>query len=232
MNCRDTVRLLNAYADAELELAGTLAVEEHLQRCPRCRAQEANLRSLRAAVRRHTDFQAAPDALRRRLQASYGRKRAGAVGFRGWFAIAVPVFAVLVLSALAGLAGLSLGGSAPPTTQGKVVYHVATSDNAGAALRNLANHLEASPEVKVVVVAHNDGVDFLLRGARDESGRFYESAVGKFRERGVEFRVCNNTLVRRNIDATQVIPGAALVPSGIAEISRLQSQEGYAYMRL
>ena len=29
-----------------------------------------------------------------------------------------------------------------------------------------------------------------------------------------------------------VVPDASLVPSGIAEISRLQEREGYAYMRM
>lgn len=39
-------------------------------------------------------------------------------------------------------------------------------------------------------------------------------------------------LVRQSIEANRVVPGAVLVPSGIAEIGRLQSEEGYAYMRL
>jgi intracellular sulfur oxidation DsrE/DsrF family protein len=84
----------------------------------------------------------------------------------------------------------------------------------------------------VVVVAHNEGVNFLLRGARDENGRLVEPVVHAFRGRGVEFRVCTNTLVRRKMDAGLVVPDATLVPSGIAEISRLQEKEGYAYMRM
>jgi intracellular sulfur oxidation DsrE/DsrF family protein len=83
-----------------------------------------------------------------------------------------------------------------------------------------------------VVVAHNAGIEFLLRGARDENGRPYEEIVRDFRERGVEFRVCGNTLKRRRIDTTAVIPEAVLVPSGIAELARLQGREGYVYLRL
>lgn len=233
MNCRDTIHLLNGYVDAELDLPGALTIEEHLQTCPRCRTQEATLRSLRSAVQRHTNFQAAPDSLRARLQASYGRKSSGGCRWsRQRLAFAVPAFAVLVVVAFIGFTGLKEEKSSPARGSSKIVYHISHSDTASTALRNLANHLEASPEVKVVVVAHNDGVDFLLRGARDESGQLYEAAVGKFKERGVEFRVCNNTLVRRSINSGQVIPEAHLVPSGIAEISRLQSREGYAYMKL
>jgi intracellular sulfur oxidation DsrE/DsrF family protein len=123
--------------------------------------------------------------------------------------------------------------AAPPAAQPmRVVYHISSSDTASAALRNLANHLQAAPGVKVVVVAHNNGVDFLLRGARDESNRPYAGAVKAFSERGVEFRVCYNTLERRQIASSEVIAEATLVPSGIAEIGRLQSREGFAYMRL
>lgn len=232
MNCRDTARFLNPYVDGELDLTSALAIEEHLQTCPRCRAQETELRSLRAAMRRHTDFQAAPESLRWRLQARYGHKNTGATFLGRRIALAVPALAALSLIALAGLTALNGNGGAAGQNRGKVVYHIASSDNVGAALRNLANHLDASPGVKVVVVAHNDGVNFLMRGARDEGGRPFEATVRRFTARGVEFRVCNNTLVRQSIDSTNVIPGAVLVPSGIAEISRLQSEEGYAYMKL
>jgi hypothetical protein len=55
--------------------------------------------------------------------------------------------------------------------------------------------------------------------------------VRELRERGVEFRVCTNTLTRKHIDARTVVPEAVLVPSGIAEMSRLQGREGYTYLR-
>ena len=140
--------------------------------------------------------------------------------------------------AVVALAAWTLRGTLEPAPAnvargtGKVVYHVSSSQNAGAALRTLRNHLEASPETKVVVVAHNEGVDFLLRGARDESGQLFAASVRQFKDRGVVFRVCNNTLVRRKIDGGGILPEATLVPSGIAEISRLQEREGYTYMRM
>lgn len=231
MNCQDISRLLNAYVDTELDLGTAVSIEEHLQACVRCREHERGLRTVRSVVRRHTDFRTAPDSLRSRLEMAYGSRRVSPPSILRRRSLMVVGFAMVLLTALA-----ALRGSVEPATSvgaaSRVVYHISNSDNAGAALRNLANHLEASPGVKIVVIAHNDGVDFLLRGARDESGRPYAATVAKFRERGVEFRVCKNTLVRRNIDTGEVIPGAALVPSGIAEIGRLQSEEGYAYMRL
>jgi intracellular sulfur oxidation DsrE/DsrF family protein len=231
MNCRDVFRLLDAHVDGELDLAHALALEAHVGACTRCRSREAEVRALREVVRRHTAVERAPAALQARIEHACATPAAGAFRSRRRLALAIPAAAVLGFAA-----GVMI---ARPDTEhasahgvSKIVYHIASSQHAEAALRNLANHLEAAPEVKVVVVAHNDGVDFLLRGARDGGGRLYEAAVQKFNELGVEFRVCGNTLVRRRIDTSNVIPEAVLVPSGIAEISRLQIEEGYAYMKL
>ena len=49
--------------------------------------------------------------------------------------------------------------------------------------------------------------------------------------KGVEFRVCAFTLQSRNIDPKQVIEEAKLVPSGVAEVSRLQAREGFVYLK-
>ncbi|WP_334133900.1 DsrE family protein, partial [Tepidimonas sp.] len=49
--------------------------------------------------------------------------------------------------------------------------------------------------------------------------------------RGVEFRVCNNTLVARKIDAAKLLPEAKIVPSGVAEVAKLQAREGFVYLR-
>jgi len=233
MNCRDTVRLLNGYVDAELDPSGVLGVEEHLQGCPRCRAHHASLRAVQTAVRRHTEFQAAPPSLRARLKARYGHERAGSVAkLRSWLAFAAPGLAALMLAAWIGFGNIVDRPNDPAQTRAKVVFQISQSGSASTALRNLANHLEASPNATVVVVAHNDGVDFLLRGTRDESGQLFEPAVAALKSRGVDFRICGNTLTRRQIDTARIIPAATLVPSGVAEISRLQTQEGYAYLRL
>lgn len=233
MNCRDALRLLDGYVDVELDLTGALAIEEHLRACKRCRIEEAGLRVLRAVVRRHVDVGSAPDVLRERLRSHYApSKTALSSRLRRRLAFAVPAFAALMLAALIGFKGLVEHDKTPAPGASKIVYHISQTGTESAALRTLANHLEAAPGVEVVVVAHNNGVNFLLRGARDESGELYEAAVRKFAALGVQFRLCNNTLVREGIEASRVVPEATLVPSGIAEIGRLQSQEGYAYMRL
>lgn len=113
----------------------------------------------------------------------------------------------------------------------KVVYHVNDSDNAFAAMRNVGNHIDASPKVKIVVVTHSKGIDFLLANAKDKNGNPYEPIVQRLKDKGVDFRVCNNTLVSRKIDAATVISEASIVPSGVAEIGRLQAKEAYVYLK-
>jgi intracellular sulfur oxidation DsrE/DsrF family protein len=119
--------------------------------------------------------------------------------------------------------------AAEPTS--KVVYHVNDADNATAALRNIQNHLNAEPGAKIVVVTHGKGIDFLLVGAEDKNKNPYEVTVQTLKNSGVEFKVCNNTLVGRKIDKSKVIPEADIVPSGVAEIGKLQYQEHYVYLK-
>lgn len=113
----------------------------------------------------------------------------------------------------------------------RVVYHINDNTSPMAALGNIRNHLNASPKAKIVVVTHGPGIDFLLDGAQDKNGNPYDAVVQELANRDVQFRVCNNTLETRKIDRKRVIPEATIVPSGVAEVSRLQVQEGYAYIK-
>ena len=114
----------------------------------------------------------------------------------------------------------------------KVVCHVNESNaQAQNALRNIGNHLTADPSAKIVVVTHAGGVQWLLDGALDSNGAPFEAAVQQLKAKGVDFRICQFTLERNKIDLKRVIPEATLVPSGVAEVSRLQFKEGFAYLR-
>lgn len=121
--------------------------------------------------------------------------------------------------------------SAAAEKEEKVVYHMNEGANPMAALNNIRNHLNASPKAKIVVVTHGPGIDFLLDGAKDKNGNPYDAVVQELVNRSVQFRVCNNTLEARKIDRKRVIPEASIVPSGVAEVSRLQAQEGYVYIK-
>jgi intracellular sulfur oxidation DsrE/DsrF family protein len=135
-----------------------------------------------------------------------------------------------MLTVLAGgLAGTALAAGSEPI---KVVYHMVDGiDQAGRGLANIRNHLREAPETKIVVVAHGEGINFLLDGARDRNGRLFDAQVAALASQGVEFRVCNNTLVARDISPSKLLLEAKVVPSGVVEVTRLQAREGYAYLR-
>lgn len=230
MSCHEHARLLGAYFDSELDLTAALAVEDHLRSCSRCAGELARLRALRAALNKHAPIEGAPETLWARISAGLAPRRArGDADWRWGLAYASPGLVALALAMWLALAPRAGSESAASL---RVVYHISSTASARDAMRNLANHLKASPAAKIVVVAHNDGVDFLLKGARDAADETYEPEVSRLLDRGVQFRVCANTLERRGIASSELIPSAALVPSGIAEIGRLQSAEGYAYLRL
>ena len=114
----------------------------------------------------------------------------------------------------------------------KVVYLVNTGvETASAVLNNIQNHLTADPKVKIVVVTHGPGIDFLLQDAKDSKGREFSASVSDLSAKGVSFRVCNNTLLSRNINPDKLLMETSIVPSGVAEVARLQAKEGYVYLK-
>lgn len=140
------------------------------------------------------------------------------------------VGALIVLAAggCAGTGGAG-GGSA---AEDKVVYHINGGlEQATNGLRNVRNHLEVNPKARIVVVSHAQGVDFLMRDKKDVNGNPYEVTVQDLKSQGVQFDVCLITLRNRNLNKSQFIEESTFVPSGVAEITRLQQREGYAYLR-
>lgn len=131
---------------------------------------------------------------------------------------------VAVLLALFAVAGMA----AAPV---KVVYHISSSDVATGALNNIRNHLNASPTARIVVVTHGPGIDFLIDGTKNATGNPYDIPVQELADRGVEFRVCKNTLDGRKLDKSKLLPEVKIVPSGVAEVARLQAEEGYVYLK-
>ena len=143
-----------------------------------------------------------------------------------------PLLAALLLaSAPMAHAAQQAEAAAPAAAKEiKVVYHINDASVARAAMNNVNNELNASPGDKIVVVTHGKGIDFLLNDAKDDKGEFAPVVAG-LKGKGVDFRVCDNTLKSRKLDASAVIQEANIVPSGVAEIGKLQAQEGYVYLK-
>lgn len=131
---------------------------------------------------------------------------------------------------IAAAAAFALAGAA--AAQDKVIYHFDGGlAQATKGLRNVRNHLEVDPKAKIVVVAHADGVDFLMNGAQDANKNPYNVTVETLKAQGVKFEVCRITLRNRKLDPKQFIPEADFTPSGVQRITQLQQREGYAYLK-
>lgn len=145
-----------------------------------------------------------------------------------------PLLAALLLATAPMANAAPVAEAAAPAAavaEEKVVYHVNDASLARVAMRNIQNHITASPDARIVVVTHGKGIDFLLNDAKDDKGEPYQTQVAGLKERGVDFRVCRNTLKGRNLDDNAVMMDATVVPSGVAEIGKLQAKEGYVYLK-
>ena len=119
--------------------------------------------------------------------------------------------------------------AAPPV---RVVYHFSEGQaQASRGLEYIRNHLEVDPKAQIVVVGHALGVDFLMKGAKTAKGNPFQDAIEDLDLQGVKFRVCEITLRERGLKREQFLPLVEFVPSGVAEIARLQAREGYAYLK-
>lgn len=134
-----------------------------------------------------------------------------------------------IRSLLAGVGLALLAGLC--WAQDAVVYHVSDSEaQALGALRYIRNHLDTDPSAKITLVAHAQGVDFLMEDARDRNGNAYAGPVAALVGRGVHFEVCEITLENRGLKRDQFLQEAEFTPSGVVRITKLQRQ-GHAYIR-
>lgn len=132
-----------------------------------------------------------------------------------------PLFAAAVLTLAASVA----------LAQDKVVYHF---DNAAAqglkGLRNMRNHLDVDPAARLTAVAHAEGIDMLMEGAKAANGTEYAPLISALKARGVNFEICEITLKNRGLKKEQFIQEADFTPSGVVRVARLQGQ-GHAYIK-
>jgi len=135
---------------------------------------------------------------------------------------AIRIIAVLALLATA------LSAAA----QDKVVYHFDGGlAQATKGLRNIRNHLDIDPTAKIIAVAHAEGVDFLMEGAKTTNNQEFAALVSDLSTRGVTFEICEITLKNRNLKKEQFILGPSFTPSGVVRIAHLQAAEHYAYIK-
>jgi len=127
------------------------------------------------------------------------------------------------------LAFALMAGTGAALAADKAVYHINDSaSQALSALRNIRNHLDTAPDTTIEVVAHAQGVDFLMADYKDAAT--VGPLVSALASRGVKFEVCEITLKNRKLNKDQFVLEADFTPSGVVQLTRLQ-QQGYAYIK-
>jgi len=126
----------------------------------------------------------------------------------------------------------------------KVVYHI-NYDNPkqqAGALRNIQNHINAvgKENLDFKVVMHGKGLTLLLEPDAAAKTKLkmgnatekQQTTISNLKEQGVSFSVCANTLKGKKVEIDDLfdVTQADIVPSGVAELSKLQ-QEGYTYIK-
>ena len=122
--------------------------------------------------------------------------------------------------------------AAPAFAQDKVVYHFDSGiAQATKGLRNIRNHLDVDPKAQIIAVAHAEGVDFLMEGAKSTNNQEFAALVGDLAGRGVKFEICEITLKNRGLKKDQFILGPGFTPSGVVRIANLQAREHFVYIK-
>ena len=136
------------------------------------------------------------------------------------------ILARIVVTSLLALGSISV------YAQDKVVYHFdADIAQATKGLRNIRNHLDVDPKAQIIAVAHSEGVDFLMEGAKTTNNQEFAALVSDLSARGVKFEICEITLKNRNLKKDQFILGPSFTPSGVVRIANLQAREHFAYLK-
>jgi anti-sigma factor RsiW len=70
LKCEESQKLLHGYVDGELDLVGSLEIEQHLQECSDCAEAYKRLQALRQKIQSSGLYERAPLALHERIRAS------------------------------------------------------------------------------------------------------------------------------------------------------------------
>lgn len=140
------------------------------------------------------------------------------------------ISSLILLSAVC-LAAINYAANASNPAPRGVVYHISDTSQAVRAIRHIDNQRAVDSDLAITVVAVGGGIEFLIDNAKDKRGNTYASMIDSQMLNGVEFKVCRNTLKAKNLQESDMTPGVGFVDAGIAEITRLQLEEGYAYIK-
>ena len=123
---------------------------------------------------------------------------------------------------------LSYTASLAQKEQHKIIYDFTKGDTSSfsTVVRQLKSVLNAVPDAKIEVVCHGPGLNMLVT-TKSNVKQEIEELKTKY---SVVFAACANAMRRKNINKSQLLSQAVIVPAGIVEISTLQLS-GWSYIK-
>jgi len=119
----------------------------------------------------------------------------------------------------------------PSGTQG-VAVHLDSIAHINRAIRQVERLVDAHPGTPVRLILIASAVEPALEGAMDKNGGLYSAQLEQLLARGVGIFACETTLISLSKRPDELTFGVDTVPSGIAELARLQLESDYAYLKL
>lgn len=114
----------------------------------------------------------------------------------------------------------------------KILLHIDEANKWALVLENiknvLANSQETNTTCEIEVLANSMAVFQLKEDIATNTNLI--NSINESAKKGVCFAVCNNSLKKFNIDSKELISFCKVVPAGIIELAKKQS-EGYLYIK-
>lgn len=121
---------------------------------------------------------------------------------------------------------------AEPTNNVGVAVHLDTITHINRAIRQVERLVNAHPNTPVRLILIASAVEPALEGAMDKNGGLYSAQLEQLLAKGVRIFACETTLTSLAKTPESLTFGIETVPSGIAELARLQLETDYAYLKL
>lgn len=114
------------------------------------------------------------------------------------------------------------------TKQHKIVIEMTTADTLDhrVILRQVNNVLKDAPGTKIEVVCHGAAIFMLVKDRTVLSDMMQDLKA----KQNVVFAACANSMKKNNLDKSQLVDAATIVPNGVMEVVTKQ-EEGWSYIK-
>jgi uncharacterized protein len=114
------------------------------------------------------------------------------------------------------------------TKQHKIVFEITSADTAEqrTVLRQIGNVVKDAPGTRIEVVCHGPAILMLVKDKTVLSS-IMEDLKNK---QGVSFAACANSMHKNNIENSQLVTVANVVPNGVMEVVAKQ-EDGWSYIK-